>query len=292
MKKIIGILLIGFLGFLGCSDNDNATRTVGEANPVAPYGIVGTSTPTYKWTPVPWATKYRLVVQDTTQAATIQDTNETSIIDEWYTADEAGCSSEDGLCTVTPEIEVIGENEFKIVACANEECGLWSETLTFDFTALNGPRFTDNGDGTVTDNTTKSIWAQQAGGVDSAGNPTFDWWEAVQYCTYLSVGGYDWTLPDECELYSLFADPVMGICLGAETPPFIAEKFAGYWTDSNRGTNGCGYSWAFYRTDDGCDIYELWSNPEITASSKCNQGQPAPRAGAWCIKRTPYEAQH
>jgi len=57
---------------------------------------------------------------------------------------------------VTSDIEVIGENEWKVLACAGEECGLWSDGLQFSF-SLGGPpylRFTDNGDGTVTDNKT------------------------------------------------------------------------------------------------------------------------------------------
>jgi hypothetical protein len=203
MKTFIGILLVGFLGFLGCSGCDDTTSTtsttVGEAIPVAPFGIVETPTPTYEWTPVPSATKYRLVVQETNQAATMQDTNETAVIDEWYTAEEADCTSEGNLCMVTPEIEVIGENEFKIVACANEECGLRSETLTFDFTALNRPRFTDNGDGTVTDNKTNLMWSKDA---SRCGNGMLP--EAKRCCAELSLAGHtDWLLPSISELRSL-----------------------------------------------------------------------------------------
>ena len=62
MKKIIGILLIGLLSFLGCSDNDGTNTFRGKATPVAPWAIIETTTPTYEWTPVSGATKYRLVV--------------------------------------------------------------------------------------------------------------------------------------------------------------------------------------------------------------------------------------
>ena len=71
MNKIIGILLIGFLSFLGCSDGNDGTTTVGKATPVAPWAIIETSTPTYEWTPALWATKYRLIVQDANEASTI-----------------------------------------------------------------------------------------------------------------------------------------------------------------------------------------------------------------------------
>ena len=203
MKTIIWILLVGFLGFFGCSGgNDGTTVTVGQATPAAPFGTIETSTPTYEWTPVPWATKYRLVVQDTNEDSTTADTNEAAIIDEWYTAEESGCVSEDGLCMVTPEIEVIGKNEFKILACANEQCGLWSEVLTFDFTVTNTLRFTDNGDGTVTDNNTGLMWTKSA----NFGDPR-NWDAAGGYCEGLPLAGVnDWRLPALSELKSL-VDP-------------------------------------------------------------------------------------
>ena len=126
MKKIVAIVLISFVGFLGCSDGDDGTTTVGEATPVAPFGIIETTTPIYEWTPVQGATKYRLLVQDTNQTSSIQDTNETAIIDEWYTSEEAGCASEESLCMVTPNIEVTGENTFQVQACTNIEMVKWS----------------------------------------------------------------------------------------------------------------------------------------------------------------------
>ena len=164
MKKIIGILLVGFLGFLGCSDGDDGTTTVGKAIPVAPWAIIETTTPTYEWTPVQWATRYRLVVQDTNGASTTQDSNDTSTIDEWYTVDEAGCASNDGLCTVMPDIEVFENNTWKVRACVNQECGVWSDVLNFRVPGdeLDEHRFTDNGDDTVTDNNTKLIWSKDA----------------------------------------------------------------------------------------------------------------------------------
>ena len=153
MKKIIGIMLIGLLGFLGCSDGNDGTNTFkGEAIPVAPFGIIETPTPTYEWTPVPGATKYQLLVEDI---------GESVIIEEWYTAEEVESASEDGLCSVTPDITVLGDT-WKVLACAGEACGLWSDELEFSFTVAGPtpPRFTDYGDGTVTDNNTKLMWLQ------------------------------------------------------------------------------------------------------------------------------------
>lgn len=241
MNRISGIVLVGFLGFLGCSDGNDGTSTFnGEATPVAPFGIIETPSPTYEWTPVPGATRYRLLVQDTTRAATIQDTNETSIIDEWYTAEEAGCATEEGLCMVTPTAEVIGKNEFKVQACANEKCGLWSDTLTFDFTALNGPRFTDNGDDTVTDNNTKLIWAKLA---DIGGWK--NWQEAGSYCAGITLAGHsDWRLPSLSELKSLIDisqyDPAL-----PPGNPFMNVQSSDYWS-STPSASIPGLAWFVY----------------------------------------------
>ncbi len=91
MKTFIRILLVGFFCFLGCSssndDTKDTTRTVGQAIPVEPFGIEDVMTPTFGWTPVQEATKYHLLVQEAIQDSTTQDTNETYIIYEWYTAE-------------------------------------------------------------------------------------------------------------------------------------------------------------------------------------------------------------
>ena len=213
MKTVIGILLVSLLGLLGCSgSNDGTSTTVGQATPVAPWAIIETSTPTYKWIPVPKASKYRLLVQDVNQASSTQDTQETTIIDEWYTAEESGCASEDGLCEVTPDIEVIGEHEFKVLACVNQECGLWSETLSFELSDITVARFTDNGDGTVTDMKTMLMWFKDASVLNG-----YMYMEAVKACTMYpiwSFAGYkDWRLPSMPELMSLIdksqSDPAL-----------------------------------------------------------------------------------
>jgi hypothetical protein len=59
-------------------------------------------------------------------------------------------------------------------------------------------RFTDNGDGTVTDTQTGLIWQQADDGV------LRDWEDANEYCTDLVLGGYsDWSLPSLDELKSI-----------------------------------------------------------------------------------------
>jgi len=71
----------------------------------------------------------------------------------------------------------------------------------------NQPSYTDNGDGTTTDNVTGLIWQRSPdtnrdGDIDAADKLTID--EAEAYCSELKVAGYsDWRLPTIKELYSL-----------------------------------------------------------------------------------------
>ena len=62
---------------------------------------------------------------------------------------------------------------------------------------INPPSFTDNSDGTVTDNITGLMWQKADGG-----EMTFE--IASTYCTTLTLGGYnDWRLPTSHELFSI-----------------------------------------------------------------------------------------
>jgi len=230
MNKIAAIVLVGLLGLLGCSDGDNGTTTVGEANPVAPFGIIDTTTPTYEWTPVPGATRYLLLVEDT---------DETPVIEEWYTAAEGGCASEDVLCIVTPDIEVIGENTWKIQSCANQECGLWSDGLQFSFGVFDMPVpcFTDNGDDTVTENNTKLIWTKDA---NLWGK--IDWRDAKSRCEGLTLGGNsDWRLPDIEELKSSVDKKQWKPTLPLNHP-FTNVQLSWYWSGTVHGAEGPKYA--------------------------------------------------
>lgn len=62
----------------------------------------------------------------------------------------------------------------------------------------NVPSYTDNGDGTITDNVTGLIWSQELS------SSAFSWSDASDYCESLTLGGYtDWRLPTVKELWSL-----------------------------------------------------------------------------------------
>ena len=62
----------------------------------------------------------------------------------------------------------------------------------------NVPSYTDNGDGTITDNVTGLIWTQDISSY------SMTWSDASSYCESLTTGGYtDWRLPTVKELWSI-----------------------------------------------------------------------------------------
>ena len=74
-----------------------------------------------------------------------------------------------------------------------------------------GARFTDNDDGTITDNATGLMWVKDPeaiGGIwESAGEPvSVVWDDAIDNCNALDYANFsDWRLPNSHELYSIIA---------------------------------------------------------------------------------------
>lgn len=123
------------------------------------------------------------------------------------------------------------------------------------------PRFTDNGDGTVTDNLTGLIWLQDA---NRGGAMT--WAAAVSYCNSLaddgsaltdgSVAG-DWRLPNEKELLSLvdFSQDSPALPAGHA---FTGVQALAYWsstTNAGLPTN----AWALYMAS-GYTLFTVKTN--------------------------------
>ncbi len=78
---------------------------------------------------------------------------------------------------------------------------------------LNPPDFTDNGDGTITDNVTGLMWEQEDGG-------EMTWDDAVIYASNLTLATYtDWRLPTSHELLNL---------LNYEANPAIDQTYFPY----------------------------------------------------------------
>ena len=111
-------------------------------------------------------------------------------------------------------------------------------------------RFTDNENGTVTDNQTGLMWAK-----DARGRGSMVWKDAKAYCEALNLAGFsDWRLPTRMELNSLLDSGIYlkverygrggpGIRPGTSYPalptghPFIGVAlghWGGYWGDDHR----------------------------------------------------------
>jgi len=62
----------------------------------------------------------------------------------------------------------------------------------------NPASYTDNGDGTVTDNVTKLVWQKAV-----TSTQAYAWCDAINYCAALTLAGRTWRLPTRIELLSL-----------------------------------------------------------------------------------------
>ena len=102
-------------------------------------------------------------------------------------------------------------------------------------------RFTDYGDGTVTDNLTGLIWTKDANApgpsvcVPGGTYPYKTWQEALDYVACLNANSYlgynDWRLPNRKELRSLIDYSKHSPAL-PEGHPFISVRLAGYWSST------------------------------------------------------------
>lgn len=104
-------------------------------------------------------------------------------------------------------------------------------------TAYPSPRFTDSGDGTITDNATGLVWLKNA---DAFGNLT--WTQALDACAALANGqsgisdgsaAGQWRLPQREELASLlYFGPTSGAAL-PQNHPFTNPRSTAYWTGNS-----------------------------------------------------------
>ncbi len=86
-------------------------------------------------------------------------------------------------------------NNSEIIDCPAEGDSFYGQDA--QFTGFE-PSYTDNGDGTITDNVTGLIWAQELSSY------TMEWSEASSYCESVSSGDIaDWRLPTVKELWSI-----------------------------------------------------------------------------------------
>ena len=101
--------------------------------------------------------------------------------------------------------------------------------------APNPESYTDNGDGTVTDNVTGLMWQQ------AVPSTTYTWSAAVAFCPTLSLGGHnDWRLPREIELVSLIDD---GASPTINAKAFPNAPAARLWSSTLLVNNLSSYAW-------------------------------------------------
>jgi hypothetical protein len=100
------------------------------------------------------------------------------------------------------------------------------------------PRFTDNGDGTVTDHLTGLMWSK------NANHGSKIWNDAINYSNNLSLGSdgcgssyTDWRLPNIKELLSLIDYGDWDPALPAGHPFTPVDKYLHYWSSTTLGSN-------------------------------------------------------
>jgi len=123
------------------------------------------------------------------------------------------------------------------------------------------PRFTDHGNGTVTDNLTGLMWTKNA---NLPGGST--WNDAIDYCNAMNAGagtyGYnDWRLPNVRELQSLIDYSRWSPALPSGHP-FTGVQPYSYWSSSSADLSY--EAWFVYLPlgrvdhDNNADEYYVW----------------------------------
>jgi hypothetical protein len=112
-----------------------------------------------------------------------------------------------------------------------------SYTSTFgednDYT-INAPSYTNNGNGTITDNVTGLMWQQADGGEMTIEN-------AQIYCDNLTLGGYtDWRLPNCHELFSILNHDKVN---PAADTNYFTKTLAEYWWSNEFQANDANKVW-------------------------------------------------
>jgi hypothetical protein len=99
------------------------------------------------------------------------------------------------------------------------------------------PRFTDNGDGTVSDNLTGLMWEKAPNGT------TRTWANAIGYSNALTLGTYsDWRLPNINELESLLNAGESSSAVWLNTQGFSGVKGDYYWSSTTFASDA-DYAW-------------------------------------------------
>jgi len=125
---------------------------------------------------------------------------------------------------------------------------------------LTPPRFTDNGDGTITDNATGLMWIKDP--IANPGAPfnaKMTWENAIINCEALNFAGHDdWRLPNIKELISITD---YGLFFPAIDPVFFPNTQLEYYWSSTTCLFSTGYAW-------NVDIYDGLSGTRIKTATQ------------------------
>jgi hypothetical protein len=103
------------------------------------------------------------------------------------------------------------------------------------------PRFTDHGNGTVTDNMTGLMWVKAPHSL-TGNSGTMTWNNAIDFCNGLSHAGHsDWRLPNVRELQSLIDYGRFNLALPSGHP-FTGVQSSSYWSSSTY-AGGTDHAW-------------------------------------------------
>ncbi len=158
---------------------------------ISPSGTIQTSQPTYSWFAVPSSTWYYLWVNDSSSS--------TGKIKEWYTAEQAGCASGAGVCSVAPSTALAtGRCTWWIQTWINNSAGPWSDGKDFSvsLSAPPGKAILISPSGNIQSNLTTYTWNAVAGSTwyqlwvsDSTASPKIlNWYKAVDAGCASGVG--------------------------------------------------------------------------------------------------------
>lgn len=185
-KKISLFLTLSLLGFV-------LAACAGQSTPEA----VATSLPA----PIP-ITENKVEV-----SVEVSNQNEVTVNTEPAVL-EASTATDSAATALTYPIvdtnQTICYDDGQAIVCPAEGEAFYGQDAQFTGTE---PSYTDNGDGTVTDNVTGIMWQQSAdtdGDGDADAADKLSYANSVTYCQNLSYAGYDdWELPNIKQLYSL-----------------------------------------------------------------------------------------
>lgn len=93
------------------------------------------------------------------------------------------------------------------------------------------PSYTDNGDGTITDNITGLMWVKDGNSVGCNNGATLNWEGALNFCDTSTFAEYtDWRLPNVRELQSIVDYTKSGPSIN--TTYFLNTKITYYWSST------------------------------------------------------------